>query len=136
MWLSPVWLSDVGDGVDGGDLLKRSPALETVYFDYEYEFRHPDPALLAIHGDLQSLQGLGYAFGRAAGRQDIIQDGDSQLSVLDSARRDVRFPEVKGVGAILLYDCYLLDVVALGRKFALLAEGNDVCHAALHCQKR
>ena len=95
MWLSPVWLSDVGDGVDGGDLLKRSPASEAVELDHEYEFRNPDPALLAIHGDLQSLQSLGYPFGRAAGRQDIIQDGDSQLSVLDSARRDVRFPEVK-----------------------------------------
>ena len=88
MWLSPVWLSDVGDGVDGGDLLKRSPALETVYFDYEYEFRHPDPALLAIHGDLQSLQSLGYPFGRAAGRQHIIQDGDSPSSIRPAAMSD------------------------------------------------
>ena len=87
------------DGVDRRDLFETVAAVESVKFGKKDERGDLHAICLAIDIDCQRVKSLGYSFRRAAGGEDVIDDGDLEYSILSLAGRYVGLPEVKGVSA-------------------------------------
>ena len=117
---------DVDQGLDGAYFIEEGAAVEAVDFDDEDEVGDFDVVGLAAGDDFALLEATGDAGGGAAGREDVVKEGDVERVAFRDASRYVGKAEVDLVLAVLLGDVYADEVTFGEWEFALLAEGDHI----------